>query len=108
MTITVRRTALGRLEELAFRPAALLIDARLADGRRVSHRLVPAVAEDGFLLSPYVPNRRAFAAMTTAASARSLAGSAVDTIRLRAVHDRFRGYSSEIDMSFARIVMPGG
>lgn len=104
--ITVRRTAMGRLEELAFRPAALLIGARLASGRRVQHRLVPAVAEDGFLLSPYVPNRRALAAMTTAASPRSLVRSAVDTIRLHAVHDRFGGYSSEVEVSFARVVIP--
>ena len=107
VTITVRRTVMGRLEELAFRPATLLIEARLAGGRRVRHRLVPAVAEDGFLLSPYVSNRKAFAAMTTATSSRSLARDAVDTIRLRAVHDRFRGYSSEIEVSFARVVMPG-
>jgi hypothetical protein len=107
VAITVRRTALGRLEELAFRPAALLIDARLAGGQRVHHRLVPAVAKDGFLLSPYLPNRKAFAGMTTPTWARSLAGNAVDTIRLRAVHDRFRGYSKEIEVSFARVVVPG-
>jgi hypothetical protein len=106
VTITVGRTVMGRLEEFAFRPAALLIDARLAGGRRVRHRLIPAVAEDGFLLSPYLPNRKAFAAMTTAAPARSLARNAVETIRLHAVRDRFRGYSSEVEVSFSRVVIP--
>ena len=55
VSMDVHRTVLGRLEELAFRPALLFLDARLADGRRVQHRLVPGVTADGFLLSRISP-----------------------------------------------------
>ncbi len=102
----MRRTVLGHLEELAIRPAPLRLGARLADGRRVLHRLVPAVARTGFLLSPYLADRQAFAAMTTTHWQRSLADNAVETITVRADHDRFRGYADGIEVSFARIVLP--
>jgi hypothetical protein len=102
----VRRTLLGRLEELAFRPAVLFLEARLADGRRVRHRLVPGVATDGFLLSPYLADRRGFAAMTTADWRRRLASSAVRTIRVQAHGDRFHGYRNDVDVTFSRVVVP--
>jgi hypothetical protein len=102
----VHRTLVGRLEELALRPAVLFLEARLSDGRRVRHRLVPDVATDGFLLSPYLADRRGLAAMTTADWRRRLAASAVRTIRLQAHRDRFHGYADEVDVTFSRVVMP--
>jgi hypothetical protein len=106
VSMDVHRTVLGRLEELAFRPALLFLDARLADGRRVQHRLVPGVTADGFLLSPYLADRSGLAAMTTADWRRQLAGSAVRTIRLRAHRDRFHGYAQDVDVTFSRVVEP--
>jgi hypothetical protein len=103
----VHRTVLGRLEELALRPAVLFLDARLAGGQTVEHRLVPGVAADGFLLSPYLADRKGLAAMTTADWRRRLAGSAVRTITLRAYRDRFHGYAQDVDVTFSRVVEPG-
>jgi hypothetical protein len=99
----LRRTVLGRLEELVFRPAVLFLDARLADGRQVQHRLVPGVTADGFLLSPYLADRNGLAAMTTTDWRQRLAGSAVRTITLRAHGDRFHGYSNDVDVTFSRV-----
>jgi hypothetical protein len=84
----------------------LFLDARLADGRRVRHRLVPGVAADGFLLSPYLADGTALAAMTTADWRRRLARSAVRTIGIRAHGDRFHGYASDVDVTFSRVVQP--
>ncbi len=103
VTMDVRRTVLGRLEELVFRPAVLFLDARLADGRQVQHRLVPGVTTDGFLLSPYLADRNGLAAMTTTDWRQRLAGSAVRTITLRAHGDRFHGYSNDVDVTFSRV-----
>jgi len=107
VSIDVHRTVLGRLEELAFRPAVLLLEARLAGGRRVHHRLVPGVAADGFLLSPYLADRDGLAAMTTPDWRRQLAGAAVRTIALRAHRDHLHGYARDVDVTFSRVVEPG-
>jgi hypothetical protein len=107
VSMDVHRTLLGRLEELAFRPAVLFLDARLADGRRVRHRLVPGVTADGFLLSPYLSNRKGLAAMTTADWRQRLAASAVRTIRLRPQRNRRHGYAEDVDVTFSRVIEPG-
>lgn len=107
VSMDVHRTLLGRLEELAFRPAVLFLEARLAGGRRVRHRLVAGVAADGFLLSPYLANRNALAAMTTADWRPRLEGSAVRAITVRAHRDRFHGYASDFDVTFSRVVPSG-
>lgn len=106
VSMDLHRTVLGRLEELAFRPAVLILDARLADGRVVRHRLVPGVAADGFLLSPYLADREGVVAMTTADWRRRLAGSAVRTITVRPYRDRFHGYAQDFDVTFSRVVEP--
>jgi hypothetical protein len=106
VSMDVYRTVLGRFEELAFRPAVLFLDARLADGRHVQHRLVPGVTADGFLLSPYLADRNGLAAMTMADWRQQLAGSAVRTITLRAHRDRFHGYAKDFDVTFSRVAEP--
>ena len=100
----VRRTLLGRLKELAFRPAVLVLEARLAGGHTVEHRLVPGVAADGFLLSPYLADGDALAAMTTAVWRPRLAESAVRTITLKAHRDRLHGYARDVAVTFSRVV----
>lgn len=103
VTVDVRRTLLGKLEELVFRPATLYLDAQLADGRRVRHRLVSGVAHDGFLLSPYLADRNALAAMTRPGWRRALAGSAVRSVVVRAYGDHLRGYADRVGISFSRV-----
>lgn len=43
----------GRLLRLALRPPQVAITVKLADGTERVHRVVPAMAAEGFLLSPY-------------------------------------------------------
>jgi hypothetical protein len=106
VTIDVRRTLLGRLEELALRPAALFLDASLADGRRIHHRLVPGVAKRGFLLSPYLADRAALAAMAGPRWRSLLGPSRVRSIAVRAHADRFHGYADDVDVTFSRVLTP--
>ena len=59
--IIVRKTLLGRLAALAFRPPALSLRIRTADGHEASYRFIPALGAAGFLLSPLVAGTGTFA-----------------------------------------------
>ena len=101
-SIDVRRTLLGKLEELAFRPARLFLDQgspRVGASGTGSFR---ASGRIGFLLSPYLADRGALAAMATPEWRRVLAGCAVRSITVRAHRDRLHGYADDV----GRVVLP--
>lgn len=50
----IRKTGLGSAASIVFRPPILTLMVTLSDGRRIPTRIVPAIAQGGFLLSPYV------------------------------------------------------
>ena len=95
------RSLVGRLEELVFKPAPLLIEATLADGRTVQHRLVPGHGRTGFVLSPYIADRAAFAKLASPSWRTTLAGDRVTSIRVTAVDDDLGGYSGDVSGSFS-------
>ena len=51
---SARPSLLGRLRGVLYKPSALYLVSSTADGRRVRHRLVPAVLESGFIISPHI------------------------------------------------------
>ena len=55
--ITVKRSAFGKLVALAFQPAELFIEAETPKGLTL-HRLIPAMATQGFMVSPYLHEGR--------------------------------------------------
>jgi hypothetical protein len=55
-------TTLGKLRALFYKPAALNLTVEEVTGRRTTWRLLPRVAEDGFLLQPFVETQSDFAA----------------------------------------------
>ncbi len=59
--VTVRKTLLGRLATLVFRPPALGLRVMLAGGSEQSYRFIPAIAAGGFLLSPILTDADGFA-----------------------------------------------
>ncbi len=61
----VRPNALGLLARLLYRLPLLELTVKLADGTERSHRIVPAYARDGMLLSPYIDGIVSYAAMAT-------------------------------------------
>ncbi len=59
--VTVRKTLLGRLAALLFRPPALALRVVLAGGTEQGYRFIPALAAGGFLLSPILTRADGFA-----------------------------------------------
>lgn len=59
--VTVRKTLLGRLAALLFRPPALGLRVMLAGGNEQNYRFIPAIAAGGFLLSPILTDADGFA-----------------------------------------------
>jgi hypothetical protein len=56
LTVRFHSTWSGRLRGLLLRPPRVFIHLKTTDNRERSFRLVPAMAEKGFLLSPFVGN----------------------------------------------------
>ncbi|WP_127089834.1 hypothetical protein [Aquabacter cavernae] len=52
--IDVQKNWLGKIAAIAFRPPILQFVVTASDGSRSSYRLIPAIAREGFLLSPVV------------------------------------------------------
>ena len=65
LSADVRPNVLGRLLQIAFRLPRVELTVRLADGKEHSHRVVPAIARDGILLSPYLGGLVDFAALAS-------------------------------------------
>ena len=59
--IVVRKTVLGRLAAALFRPPALTLRVRNRSGAEQSFRFIPALAAEGFLLSPMIDDPSSFA-----------------------------------------------
>ena len=53
-TLKIRPTHLGRLRQLFFRPPQLDISLQMAGGEAVTYRMIPGIAESGFLISPVI------------------------------------------------------
>jgi len=73
-------------QRLTLQPAVLMLDGRLATDEPVMHRLIPEMARDGFLLSPYVKPARSLPGLD------ATGGSAA---RLTSI--RLRGFTSGIN-----------
>ncbi|SFS07851.1 hypothetical protein SAMN05216570_2322 [Dyella sp. OK004] len=58
--IHMKRTFLGRMESILFKPAPLRITVNLLDGSSHDYRFIPGMGEAGFLLSPLVENTSDF------------------------------------------------
>jgi hypothetical protein len=63
-TIDVRPTAIGKLVPVVFSDPPVLLDVTTRDGKTRTLRLVPAIARNGFLLSPLVERNETFAALS--------------------------------------------
>jgi hypothetical protein len=55
-------TRLGRLRALLYKPARLTLTVEEVTGRQTTWRLLPRIAEDGFLLTPFLETQSDFAA----------------------------------------------
>ncbi len=60
LSMKIRKTLLGHLASVLYRPSALSLIVRYMDGSGMSFRLVPKIAEAGFIVSPYIENAMDF------------------------------------------------
>lgn len=58
--IDLQPTLLGRLANVMFKTALLEINIQYTNGSEASYRFLPAIAREGFFLSPSIPNAEAY------------------------------------------------
>lgn len=58
--IKIELTFLGRLADFLFKPSPVFLKVKLRDGSIKTHRLIPKMVSEGFLLSPYVESSEDF------------------------------------------------
>jgi hypothetical protein len=63
--IEVDRSALGSVVSALYKPPELLLNTTFGSGQRHTDRFIPQMARGGFLLSPFVRNNVAFAALAS-------------------------------------------
>lgn len=63
--IRIETTGLGKLANFLFKPAPVFLSVKLHDGTLKTHRLIPEMASEGFLLSPYIKDSAGFSQLAT-------------------------------------------
>lgn len=61
VSLDLRETLAGRAARALFRSLPVALRVKLADGREFTHRLIPGIAREGFVLSPYVATANSYA-----------------------------------------------
>jgi len=69
LSLDIDKTLVGSALSLLLKPAPLMIEIETASGRRAVHRLIPAIAKSGFLISPYVVSAGDFLALANGLAA---------------------------------------
>lgn len=64
LKVKINKTIIGRLANVLFRPSLVHIRVTLADGSTVIHRIIPGMAEVGFIVSPYIASSTDYAALS--------------------------------------------
>ncbi|WP_157572339.1 hypothetical protein [Nevskia soli] len=103
--IKLDKTLPGRLLSLLFQPETVHISAELADGRTVTHRLVPEMAGQGMILSPYIDTGAGMAALASG-HADLLDRRRVRKFTISAGHRSGLQHRSGIEVSFCRLDLP--
>lgn len=103
--IDIEPTFIGRLMAFLFKPPEVHITVTTHDGSERKFRLIPAMAKTGFLLSPLIDNRFAFAAFASR-DRHSLSGQTVSNIALSG-SGRFKWFfKPTIKIAFFRLDFP--
>ncbi|MBI3932678.1 MAG: hypothetical protein HY317_04625 [Acidobacteria bacterium] len=92
----------GRLLGLLWKPPRVDIEVKTRDGGTRTYRLVPELARAGFLLSPCVGDRAAFALVSAGADGEALSGSRVESFRVSCRSDAWC-YRDTFALSLSRL-----
>jgi hypothetical protein len=102
----IRPNALGLMARLVYRLPRLELTVKLADGTERSHRIVPAYAREGMLLSPYIDGIVSYAAMATGIT-DAASGNRVVAIKVDTNGQHGRAYFVDsVPVRFSSIRMP--
>jgi hypothetical protein len=104
--IVIKKTWLGRLLNLLYRPPEVMMLVKCSDKREAQYRLVPQMAESGFVLSPLVNNIRTYVALAYGFE-KALEPNWVESIRI--VWDRVGrlAYVSEVEIELIPVLIQG-
>ncbi|MEW6752033.1 MAG: hypothetical protein AB1505_13800 [Candidatus Latescibacterota bacterium] len=81
-TVDLRPSLSGRLWAALYKPPEALLELRLRDGSAPVYRLVPAVAREGFVLSPAITDRLSFPLLAATDGRTYLAPQEADLVRI--------------------------
>lgn len=106
--LEIAPTLRGRFAAIVYKPQPLILLVSLNDGRRFGFNLVPGMAEGGFLLSPYIPDRGAFATLAAGRATPDLGGLQVNSVAISAAcpGEQVGDYQSPIRWQFFRLEFP--
>jgi hypothetical protein len=98
LSVKIRKTLLGKLIDVLFRPPVIWMEVGYSDGTLRGHRIVPGIAEAGFLISPRVQTPRDFLLLAEGRTAvlSSIKGITFDTSKFGRLF-----YAAQIDVSFS-------
>jgi len=92
----IEKTLLGKLSEVLFRPPIVWMTVGYADGTLRRFRVIPAIAEAGFVISPFVQSAREFLLL---AEGRTSLLSPIKGISFEST----RFYAADVRVSFSPI-----
>jgi len=92
---------IGKLRAAAWRPAQVRIDLRLSTGRVIHRRLVPRMAQSGFLLSPYLNKTSDVAALVSGPARRQH----LPTVRTMTIRAKGWGWRHDYSLSLIPLDM---
>jgi hypothetical protein len=94
----IKKTLLGRLVDVLFRPPIIQMRVGFADGTLRDYRIVLAIAEAGFLISPWVASSRDFLLL---AEGRTALLSPIKGIAFETSKTGWLFYAAQIEVSFS-------
>jgi hypothetical protein len=98
LKVKIKKTLLGKLAALLFRPGIVWMTVGFSDGTMRGYRIVPAIAEAGFLISPSVATSRDFSLL---AEGRSDLVLSVQRISFETSRFGRYVYADDINLSFS-------
>jgi len=101
--ISIKKSVIGKLVEIFYKPSQLQISINLEDGTTKTYRIIPGMAKSGFLISPLIENTAEFESLYNGID--SLPRKKVKSISIAPVSDK-RQWRNNYEVTFKKISTP--